>query len=246
MNTTVITNSQEAIASVIDGLCFLIINHAKCAASEQWSPRRTSDDSDDYIRDHSEWIGKLRKIREDFENLATGFIPRNEPSPTDKLAREALLTLEKLVQWKPGVTKTCSFCHQQVTLEQALIHDCQHEPPHGLQNVAVSTIANVATEADAKQQEKEWLERHFSHDITWAKATITNIDTAVRRLTWPTGDYLWLDKTGETGIGQGPMYRQQHAGIIKRYEFTPEDEAANDWGEYYKYTSNTKPTPDNT
>lgn len=216
MNTTVITNTQEAIASVIDGLCFLIINHAQCAASEQWSPRRTSDDSDDYIRNHSEWVCKLRQIREDFENLATGFIPRNEPSPTDKLAREALLMLEKF------------------------------EPPHGLQNVAVGAIANVATENDAKQHEKEWLERQFSHDITWAKATIANIDTAVRRLTWPTGDYLWLDKTGETGIGQGPVYRQQHAGIVKRYEFTPEDEAANDWGEYYKYTPNTKPTPDNT
>jgi hypothetical protein len=81
MPTTPIINTRnEAIASVIEGLCFLIVNHATCAASEQWNPSRTSDDSDDYIRDHSEWVNKLRRIREDFENLATGFIPRHEPS----------------------------------------------------------------------------------------------------------------------------------------------------------------------
>lgn len=101
MNTTVITNTNEAIASVIDGLCFLIINHAKCAASEQWSPNRTSDESDDYIRNHSEWVNKLRKIREDFENLTTGFIPRNnEPSPSQQVRQALAEWQEQEEKWQ--------------------------------------------------------------------------------------------------------------------------------------------------
>jgi len=98
MPTTPIINTRnEAIASVIEGLCFLIVNHATCAASEQWSPSRTPDDSDDYIRGHSEWVNKLRRIREDFENLATGFIPRHEPTAEDERILRTAKTLEHLI-----------------------------------------------------------------------------------------------------------------------------------------------------
>jgi len=94
--TPTVSTRNEAIASVIEGLCFLIVNHATCAASEQWNPSRTSDESDDYIRDHSEWVNKLRKIREDFENLATGFIPRYEPS-TYQVVKEQIAGAAKEV-----------------------------------------------------------------------------------------------------------------------------------------------------
>jgi hypothetical protein len=67
-----ITNKNQAQQHVLDGLTWLIINHARCTASEQYSPSKGPDESDDYIKEHKEWVVKLRKLREEFENLVTG------------------------------------------------------------------------------------------------------------------------------------------------------------------------------
>ena len=66
-------NQNEAITAIIEGLCFLITNRALCAAREQYVPKKGPN----YIREYSEWITKLRKMRDEFENLVTGFIPQN-------------------------------------------------------------------------------------------------------------------------------------------------------------------------
>ena len=65
---------EEAVSLVLDGLQWLIIHHAHCAAREQYIPRESPDASDDYIKDHKEWIEKLRKIRGEFEDLTTGVL----------------------------------------------------------------------------------------------------------------------------------------------------------------------------
>jgi hypothetical protein len=102
-----IENTEEAIDNVVEGLCYLILNHAKCCAAEQYYPTRTADDSDDYIRDHSEWINKLRVIREQFEDLATGFIPRHEPS-TYQIVKEQIAGAAKEV-FEGYISKTPSI-----------------------------------------------------------------------------------------------------------------------------------------
>lgn len=65
---------QEAISQVLDGLQWLIVHHANATAREQYMPRESPDASDDYIKENKEWVGHLRKIRGDFEDLVTGLI----------------------------------------------------------------------------------------------------------------------------------------------------------------------------
>lgn len=65
---------QEAIAQVLDGVQWLIIHSANSMAREQYMPRESPDASDDYIKEHKEWVENLRKIRSDFEDLVTGII----------------------------------------------------------------------------------------------------------------------------------------------------------------------------
>jgi hypothetical protein len=65
---------QEAISQVLDGLQWLIIHHANATAREQYMPRESPDASDDYIKENKEWVGHLRKIRGEFEDLVTGLI----------------------------------------------------------------------------------------------------------------------------------------------------------------------------
>jgi hypothetical protein len=72
MNINGIESRDEAINHVVMGLAYLIQNHANCAACEQWAPSRTGDESDEYIRNHKEWVKKLRKLREEFEDIASG------------------------------------------------------------------------------------------------------------------------------------------------------------------------------
>jgi hypothetical protein len=65
---------QEAISQVLDGIQWLIVHHANATAREQYMPRESPDASDDYIKENKEWVGHLRKIRGDFEDLVTGLI----------------------------------------------------------------------------------------------------------------------------------------------------------------------------
>lgn len=63
---------EEAVKQVEEGLTFLILNHAHCAANELYTPNHTGDESDEYIKEHTEWVQNLRRIRTEFENLVTG------------------------------------------------------------------------------------------------------------------------------------------------------------------------------
>jgi hypothetical protein len=65
---------EEAVKQVLDGLQWLIVNHSHAAAREQYIPRESPDASDDYIKDHKEWVESLRKIRGEFEDLVTGIL----------------------------------------------------------------------------------------------------------------------------------------------------------------------------
>jgi len=67
-------NRESAIAQVLDGIQWLIVNHSHCAAREQYLPRESPDASDEYIKDHQEWVKKLRDIRGGFEDLVTGIL----------------------------------------------------------------------------------------------------------------------------------------------------------------------------
>ena len=64
------------IEAVIDNLSSLICYHAGLTAREQYSPGVDADRSDDLITAHEEWVQELRDIRERFENLVTGIIPK--------------------------------------------------------------------------------------------------------------------------------------------------------------------------
>lgn len=66
--------SDPRITAVIDNLSSLIVYHARMTASEQYAPSRTSDDSDDSIKENKEWVKELRDIRRRFENLVTGVL----------------------------------------------------------------------------------------------------------------------------------------------------------------------------
>lgn len=68
-------NREETITDIISGLTYLIVNHASHAAREQYAPSLNSDESDEHIKEHKEWVKKLRAIREDFENTVTGLLP---------------------------------------------------------------------------------------------------------------------------------------------------------------------------
>ncbi|HEX6826592.1 MAG TPA: hypothetical protein VF077_09790 [Nitrospiraceae bacterium] len=69
-----ITDTSHAINNVLEGLQWLIIHHSKAAASEQYRPQESADASDDWIKEHKEWVSKLRTIRTDFETLVTGLL----------------------------------------------------------------------------------------------------------------------------------------------------------------------------
>jgi hypothetical protein len=62
---------EQAVNQVLDGLQWLIVSHSHSAAREQYTPRESPDASDDYIKEHKEWVENLRKIRGEFEDLVT-------------------------------------------------------------------------------------------------------------------------------------------------------------------------------
>lgn len=62
--------SPEAVrAEITNGLTALIAWHKSVIACESRAPGGDVDASDDKIRDYKERVEKLRKIREDFENV---------------------------------------------------------------------------------------------------------------------------------------------------------------------------------
>jgi hypothetical protein len=67
-------NRDEAVKQVEEGFTYLILNHSHCAAGEQYAPNHTGDESDEYIKEHKEWVSRLRVIRNAFENLVTGLL----------------------------------------------------------------------------------------------------------------------------------------------------------------------------
>ena len=62
------------VTLVIDNLSSLILSHSRMTAQEQYAPSGDADLSDETIKEHKEWVKKLRQIRQDFENLVTGII----------------------------------------------------------------------------------------------------------------------------------------------------------------------------
>lgn len=69
-----IKNRDEAVTQVLEGFQWLIMHHARATASEQYAPSHTPDESDDYIKEHKEWVEHLRTMREKFESLVTGIL----------------------------------------------------------------------------------------------------------------------------------------------------------------------------
>lgn len=63
-----------AMEQVLEGLQTLILQSAKTAAGEQYSPQRDADVSDSIIGVRKAQMKELREIRERFENLMTGVI----------------------------------------------------------------------------------------------------------------------------------------------------------------------------
>lgn len=60
--------------SIIDGISELIKLHLINAAYQQYSPDGDPDKSDSTIADAKEKAAKLRKVREEFENITTGIL----------------------------------------------------------------------------------------------------------------------------------------------------------------------------
>lgn len=59
---------------VINELSRQIWNLIRAQAEEQYSPRLSADDMDDYIRECREKAKKLRQIREEYENFTSGVL----------------------------------------------------------------------------------------------------------------------------------------------------------------------------
>lgn len=71
MNITI----KEVHEQVLSGLSTLVVFHLKQAAFQQYTPDSDPDKSDATIADSKEKAEKLRKIREEFEDIITGIIP---------------------------------------------------------------------------------------------------------------------------------------------------------------------------
>lgn len=71
----------------------LIVHHAGLTAAEQYNPRLTPDESDDFIQAHQNWVRTLRRIRQEFEELITGIIPDQD----DGSLRAAVKAYEKSI-----------------------------------------------------------------------------------------------------------------------------------------------------
>ena len=65
---------DERAQTVIDLLSNMILSHAGMLASEQYSPSRTVDESEEYMTENKMWVKELRDIRQRFENLVTGVV----------------------------------------------------------------------------------------------------------------------------------------------------------------------------
>lgn len=65
---------ESSYFEVIRNLDVLIRHHLILAAHQQYSPDNSPDKSDSTIADSQEKAKKLRKLREEFENITTGII----------------------------------------------------------------------------------------------------------------------------------------------------------------------------
>jgi hypothetical protein len=61
-------------AEVLANLNQLIVMHLNNAANEQYAPSACPDQMDHKIADGKERAGKLRNLREEFENIVTGIL----------------------------------------------------------------------------------------------------------------------------------------------------------------------------
>jgi len=66
--------SEELKQRILNDLTTLILRYSTTCAREQYQPSRDADTSDDYIKEHKEWVTRLRHIRENLENLMTGLL----------------------------------------------------------------------------------------------------------------------------------------------------------------------------
>lgn len=69
--------TQEDVATIINGISVLILRYMNSCASEQWAPGSDPDKMDETIKYNYEKAQKLRKLREDFENIVTDIVPIN-------------------------------------------------------------------------------------------------------------------------------------------------------------------------
>lgn len=69
-----IETREEAVQNVLDGIQWLVLHHATAAAREQYVPSQNADASDDEIKEHKQWVDRLRTLRLDFEDAVTGLL----------------------------------------------------------------------------------------------------------------------------------------------------------------------------
>lgn len=65
---------SERQQRILNDLTAEIGNQARSCAREQIDPQRGSDDMDAYIEERQQNVAKLRKMREELENLFTGIV----------------------------------------------------------------------------------------------------------------------------------------------------------------------------
>lgn len=66
--------SKAEVNEVVNLMSEQILQSLSGVAQEQYYPQRSSDESDAYMKAGIERATKLRKIREEYENLMTGVI----------------------------------------------------------------------------------------------------------------------------------------------------------------------------
>lgn len=64
--------STQAYVAVIENLSELIYNTLQTLKNEQYCPRSDADAMDETIAGCAKKVKELRRIREEFENIATG------------------------------------------------------------------------------------------------------------------------------------------------------------------------------
>lgn len=65
---------NEDIEIVLQALTRLIVSNLSSKAGRQYFPTLDADSDDDHIKQRGDRIAKLRKLRQEFEDLVTGVV----------------------------------------------------------------------------------------------------------------------------------------------------------------------------